>query len=338
MATTLPGFTSFTTHHCVTGSMRHVFAHAGLTVSEEMLLGLGAGAGFFYWHMKGAPPMLLGRGNVHRPGTDGLELDAARRLGIKAERFTTSSARKARRSLDEELTAGRSVMLNVDMGLLPYFDFPDDYHFGGHVIAVGGVSADGYTIADRDPALHVVPAEGLSAARGSKFKPFPPRNMWYRFDLSAARPPSPDDIRDAIRQNCTAMLDGPISNLGVRGIRKAARLVPGWKQKLTGEALQEACINNFIFIDATGGTGGGIFRPMYGRFLQEAAVIASAPALEALGAEAIDLGEAWQAVARIFHAVFEGASPDRLGETSAALSAIADREAALWSSLAAWAG
>ena len=45
-------------------------------------MGLGAGAGFFYRHMKGATPMLLGLGNMHRPGADGLEVDAARRLGV----------------------------------------------------------------------------------------------------------------------------------------------------------------------------------------------------------------------------------------------------------------
>jgi len=51
----LPGFKSLQTHHCVTGSMRHVYVYNDHDVSEEMLLGLGAGVGFVYWHQKDIP-------------------------------------------------------------------------------------------------------------------------------------------------------------------------------------------------------------------------------------------------------------------------------------------
>ena len=50
IAKALPGFRSFPTHHCVTGSMLHVYRFHHHEVSEDMLLGLGAGIGFFYWH------------------------------------------------------------------------------------------------------------------------------------------------------------------------------------------------------------------------------------------------------------------------------------------------
>jgi len=41
------GFKHFTTQHCVTGSMRHIYEFKGYPISEEMLLGLGAGWGSF---------------------------------------------------------------------------------------------------------------------------------------------------------------------------------------------------------------------------------------------------------------------------------------------------
>ena len=72
MAEALDGFQSYETHHCVTGSMLHIYRFYGHELSEEMLLGLGAGIGFLYWHQKGVPPMFAGRGNVHRPGVEGL--------------------------------------------------------------------------------------------------------------------------------------------------------------------------------------------------------------------------------------------------------------------------
>ena len=53
----LDGFKSLETHHCVTGSMRHIYAYNGHDISEDMLLGIGAGVSFSYWHFKGQPPL-----------------------------------------------------------------------------------------------------------------------------------------------------------------------------------------------------------------------------------------------------------------------------------------
>ena len=118
-----PNFKSLETHHCVTGSMRDIFEFNQRPVSEEMLLGLGAGVGFIYWHMKGTPPFMGGRANIGRPGKEGMEQIACRRLGVGIELIHTGSARKAEKGLLEFLEAGQPVMLQADMGFLPYFDF-----------------------------------------------------------------------------------------------------------------------------------------------------------------------------------------------------------------------
>lgn len=331
----LADFPSLTTHHSVTGSMLHVLRHAGLEVSEDLLLGLGAGVGFFYSHRKGAVPMLLGRGNAHRTGTPGLVVDTARRLGAHATQFLTTSAKKAATTLQRELDAGRPSMVQVDMGFLPYFDFPEDYHFGGHVVVVAGETEGDYWVADRDEVLHRVPAADLAAARGSNHEPFPPRHLAYRLHLERARAPREDDVREAIAANADAMLNGPITNVGVRGIRKAARLIPGWKRMLSPEELAEACLHNFLFIDQTGGTGGGLFRTMYGRFLHEAADLLGRDDLGACAVAATGLGAAWDDVAGVFGRVRDGESPEALGGLKRSLTAIAGEEEALWTTLAA---
>lgn len=178
----LNGFKSLETHHCVTGSMRHVYVYNDHDVSEDMLLGVGAGVGFSYWHFKGQPPFIGGR-SMPKPS---MEEIAGQRTGVMVEPHTTTSTRKARGALLEMLEAGQPVMIQCDMGYLPYLDFGgEEYHFGGHVVVVCGYDpeTDQVLIADRDEELHPTSMAALEQARGSTHKPFPPKNRWYTFDF-----------------------------------------------------------------------------------------------------------------------------------------------------------
>jgi hypothetical protein len=53
----------------------------------------------------------------------------------------------------------------------------------------------------------------LAKARNSKFKPFPPQNAYFK--------PGAEEVREAIAQVADRMLHPPISNIGVKGIRKS---------------------------------------------------------------------------------------------------------------------
>ncbi|OGO05288.1 MAG: hypothetical protein A2Y73_04325, partial [Chloroflexi bacterium RBG_13_56_8] len=298
----LEGFQSFATHHCITGSIRHVYVYNDYDISEEMLLGLGAGVSFSYWHFKGQTPFMGGRGNVERPGVEGLEKTVGRRTGVEVESYSTSSARKAERTLLEMLDAGQPVMIHCDMGFLPYFDFGDiDYHFGWHIVAVCGYDAETRQalIADRD-GLHPVSLEDLAKARGSTYKPFPPQHKWYTFAFSQKRPPTAEEVRQAIGEQVRGMLQPPISNIGIQGIRKAAQQALKWPAQISEKDLRFTLFNMFIFIDATGGTGGGAFRYMFSRFLREAAEIAKDARLKESAETFQNIGDQWQQVAEIF--------------------------------------
>jgi len=316
--------------------MRHMYQLMGRDVSEEMLLGLGAGVGFVYWHQKGQPPFLGGRANTGRPGEEGLERLAGRRTGVVVTPHTTASARKGETELVADLSAGVPAMLQVDMGLLPYFDFPADYHFGGHVIAVVGYDPAARTVlvCDRDTRVHPVSLETLSAARGSPFQPFPPRNGSWRFDFTGQRVPRPGEVREAIGEAATGMTRPPISNLGVRGIRKAASLIGKWPSAMDTENLTAACFNGYITIDATGGTGGGMFRYMYARFLRDAAEITGEPRYAEIGSRLHTAGDRWQEVAALFDKAHREADPTGpLDEIPPLLRAVADIEEPAWNDL-----
>jgi hypothetical protein len=326
----LEGFKSLTTHHCVTGSMRHVYVYNGHDISEDMLLGLGAGVSFMYWHAKGQPPFIGGRG-MPKPS---MEEIAGQRTGVEVRTYTTSSARKAEQAMLAMLDAGQPLMVQVDMGFLPYFDFGGtDYHFGGHAVVVCGYDAAArqVLIADRDEELHPVSLEDLERARGSTYKPFPPQRKWYAFDFVGKRLPTADEVRQAIAQQAKPMLEPPIANFGVPGIRKAARLVPKWPASMDADQLRWSLFNTYIFINAAGGTGGGIFRYMFSRFLREASEIMGDPALSDSADEFQRIGDRWEALGDWFRQASE--ADDRaalMGECSAPLNALADMEEAAW--------
>lgn len=329
----LAGFKSLETHHCFTGSMRHIYEFHDYPVSEDLLLGLGAGVGFVYWHVKGTLPFYGGRANVGRPGEEGLAKTAGRRTGVRVESFQTGSARKAEKTLLDMLAIGEPVMIHVDMGFLPYFHFPVEYHFGRHIVVVAGYDPETrqVLIADRDEELHPVSLEDLARARGSKFKPFPPQHTWYTFDFSGKRPPEPEEVRQAIREVVTGMLEPPITNLGVKGIRKAARRTLKWPETMDEEQSRFACFNVFIMIDAEGGSGGGLFRYMYSRFLGEAAEITGDDRMIAIAGEFQRIGDRWQAVAETFKRASEADAPaSLLSECVVPLDALADMEEAAW--------
>jgi hypothetical protein len=332
-----PGFESLETHHCVTGSMLQIFRHHGIDLSEEMLLGLGSGVGFLYWHQKGLDPFIGGRANVDRPKEEGLEVTTSRRLGVGCESTYTTSRRKAEKVLLERLETGRPTMLQVDMGYLPYFDFGgEEYHFGYHVIVAGGYDPETclVLVADRDHEFHLVPWDDLAIARASTHKPFPPRNRLYTFDFTHYHPPQPAEIRLSILEAAEGMLAPPISNLGVKGIRKAAKQVRNWPDILDPDALRRTCFNTYIFIDAAGGTGGGIFRYMYGRYLRDASEILDEPRLASIGEKFIVIGDRWQEVAQIFKRGFDlDNSAEVLADTAEPFMIIAEMEEDAWEKL-----
>ena len=332
------GFESYPTQHCVTGSLKHIYDFHGHPVSEELLLGLGRGLGFVYFHIKGADPFYGGRANNASRSDEGLELTAGRRTGVIVQTHVTSSAHKAEQALRELLEAGEPVLICLDMGFLPYFDLPAGYHFGGHVVVVAGYDPGTRQVllADRDVSLHAVDWDVLEQARGSTFKPFPPAHRYYTFDFSAARPTTADEVRTAIGEVCHGMLAPPISNLGVDGIRKAIRETSKWPELLDPSTLRRTCFNTALMIDPRGGTGGGIFRYMYGRFLREAAQITGDARLAALGAELMEIGDLWEAVAAVFAKAAEAPEPAALlTEATGPMRDIADREQDFWERLLA---
>jgi hypothetical protein len=248
-----------------------------------MLLGLGAGMGFMYWHQQGTLPFIGGRGNVKQ-----FFHDLGQRTGVVIVPKTTSSERKAERTLLEKLGRKVPVMVYADMGLLPWFDLPEDYHFGGHTFVICGYNGQDTVLASdmdqkasgRKPGFYYpITLEQLRKARHSPYKPFPPKNTYLEFDFSGFHTPTNADLDAAITQTVQSMLNPPISNFGIKGIRRTAREITKWPTLFNDRELRLSLFTIYIFIEI-GGTGGGCFRYMYSRFLREAAELTANTALE----------------------------------------------------------
>jgi hypothetical protein len=263
-------------YHCQTNSLAKIFHFYRHHISEEMLLGLGAGIGFIYWHQKGTYPFVGARGNNKE-----FFNDIGKRTGVEIKVNSTSSQKKAEKTLLEKMEKQEPVMLFGDMGYLPWFDFPEDYHFGGHTFTICGYDdQETFLASDIDPNVsglkkgfyYDISAEQLKNARDSKYKPFPPKNTYLDFDFSSFREPGQEEIYSAILQNTEALLEPPISNLGIKGIRKTADEILKWKKMFDDRIFRLNLFTLYVYIEI-GGTGGGSFRYMYSRFLEEAAGI-----------------------------------------------------------------
>jgi hypothetical protein len=270
-------------YHCQTNSLKKIFHFHGHPLSEDLLLGLGAGMGFMYWRMKGNPDagiadfvFISGRGN-----TKNFFTDIGERTGVKIDVHATASAKKGEESLFEKLRKEEPVMVYGDMGFLPWFNFPVEYHFGGHTFVICGFDGkDTLLASDMDPAaaglkkgfFSPISLEQLRKARSSPYKPFPPKNTWLDFDFSRFHNPGKKEIHDAIKQMTETQLNPPIKNFGVKGIRHTAKEILAWPKVFSEYNLRMNLFQIYIFIEI-GGTGGGCFRYMYARFLKEAAGI-----------------------------------------------------------------
>ena len=111
-------------YHYQTNSLAKIYHYYDHPLSEDMLLGLGSGMGFIYWHQKGMSPFIGGRGNLKN-----FFQDLGKRTGVKIEVKSTSSQRKAEQALIGNLSKRGPTMVYVDMGFLHWFELPDEYHF-----------------------------------------------------------------------------------------------------------------------------------------------------------------------------------------------------------------
>lgn len=128
------------------------------------------------------------------------------------------------------------------------------------------------------------------------------------------------------------MLYPPAQLLGINGILKFSKEILKWKT-FSPEKLRLAGITNYFQISADGGTGGGIFRKMYGEFLCECAPVFQDERLPKTGQRFIQTAALWDAVGEDLWQLSQNGNIELLKKMSASIAEIYKMEKDMYLSL-----
>ena len=250
--------------HCESTALRDVFAYHGIKFSEPMIFGLGEALGFVYWKSKQMPfPFVGGR-------TKDLIGNLCRNLNIKKRDHFSTSFRKSWKEIKSLVDNNFPVYLRLDMYYLEYFEVPE--HFGAHCVVLVGYDDENVYLADTDfKSIQKTSLKSFELARTSKHKPFPPKNYYVTFEFSESLPSLDQVIVKSIRKTAEEMLNPPIRNLGIKGIKRFSEEIVKFSfyPRFTFD-LETVSVFRYLYIYfEEAGTGGSCFRNMYRNFLKE---------------------------------------------------------------------
>ncbi len=298
------------THHGVRAP------HTGEPFTEAMLFGLAGGIGigvfaFYYQKEDHASFFLAGRHQWH---DDAAYLDEAlQRFGFKSVIQETAGAKAAEQQLRSALEGGPCVVW-VDMAELPHRAMPSEFSGGGyHVVVAYRINEDDTAlIGDLTDAPISVSLTDLARSRARIKK------QKHRVLSLNSIPAKPNlDLKALVQtglRRCHEVLQHPTlpgmkSNGKLEALKTWAQRLHGSKDKESWEAIFKPganlwrgltwiydCVENY-------GTGGGLCRPIFAEFLQEAGAALKDSRLIALSEQYAALGRQWSELA-------EAALPD----------------------------
>ncbi|MEV4776838.1 BtrH N-terminal domain-containing protein [Microbacterium sp. LWH12-1.2] len=319
--------------HCETTALGVLLTHAGLSLSEPMLFGLGAGLSFIYWDSKQqALPFLGGRVKPFA-----LTQALTSRLGVTLRAEETTSARKAWDHLRMTIDRGIPVGLQLDSHDLEYFG--SRVHFAGHVVAMYGYDDDTAYLVDTAQQGGEVSTslESLARARAAR-GPMSAHHRAFTVDVPVAAT-RPERIRESIAPAITAcakeFLAPPIANIGNRGILTTAKRIPLWFDRVADPARDLPVI---AMLMERAGTGGALFRNLYRDFLTESVeLVEHRSHADIIGEGAARFAESallWTRVSELIARAGSAGDADHLTEAAEVLREIAAIETAAMTSLA----
>ncbi|MGA6992396.1 MAG: BtrH N-terminal domain-containing protein [Candidatus Deferrimicrobiaceae bacterium] len=324
MRYTVPDFVHRPGDHCGSAAMRNLLAFRGIDLSEPMCFGLGSGAGFLYVPGHPVSPFVAFHGRIME-----MERELCDALAIpfpeREEEDGDAGWEKARAAV----LSGHPVLISTDLAYLEYFDTRT--HFAGHRIVLFGFDdEEGHALlsdSEREEPQKLSVAS-LTRSRSSSVPPYPMENRWCVVKPEGALRPVPEAVPLALKKNAREMLAPPGGSFaGISGMRRMAEEIPRWP----------AMTEDFAFAARFGyqviekrGTGGGFFRRMYARYLDEASACFPPLAGSGLAVKMVAVAEGWTEIAGRLREISESGNAEAFLGMADLLFRQADREEAFW--------
>jgi hypothetical protein len=318
----IPGYIHTPGNHCGSTALRNLLAFHGVAISEEMAFGLGAGAGFYYLAMEDASPSRWFNGRTARLEETFNELTGAT-LRMQTFGEDDEGAWAAAR---DEVDAGSPALLLTDLYHLDHYG--NSAHFPGHAVVLAGYDEEVAYLSDTGfEELQRTRLENLARARHSNHPAFALDGHMFTLADGVDRERLQAAVPTAIARATAEMLEPPFGEFGgLPAIDRLAVEAGSWP-----EAVEDWqwCARFAYQVIERRGTGGGCFRRMYSRFLEEAGRDAEAVLAATAAAR-------WTALAEAFKAASESDVPESplwsAVDLEAQRAAAAEHE--LWETLA----
>jgi len=284
----VPGYVHTPGHHCGSTALRNLLAFHGVEISEEMAFGLGAGACFYYVTLEDASPSRWFNGRTARLEESFRELTGA---ALEMRTFAKEEGGAAWEAARAEVDAGNPALLLTDLYYLDHYG--NSAHFPGHAVVLAGYDEEVARLSDTGfEELQTTRLESLARARHSSHPAYPLEGHMFtvgeeidRGRLEAAAP-------RAIERAANEMLEPPFGEFaGVPALERLAAEAGSWPEQVED---WQWCARFAYQVIERRGTGGGCFRLMYSRFLEEAGR-AEAPLAAEAAARWTELAEAFRA-------------------------------------------
>lgn len=253
--------------HCGTTAVADALRLHGIELSEAMAFGLGAGLGFHYLVSPALTPTHLFTGRTLR-----LEETACEVLGAPVRLRTEDDPGRAWEGVRQALDRGLAPIVFCELSELPFWH--TRHRFGGHRIILAGYDADRGValVGDNHQAeLEEVPLDRLEVARATVAPPFAlPGRPWLEVGAPTALRPLGEAVRDALRRQAREFLLDVDGAAGISALERFAAELPEWPARAASEADRAWSFRYASQVIEKRGTGGGNFRALYARFLEEA--------------------------------------------------------------------
>lgn len=156
------------------------------------------------------------------------------------------------RRVKELIDMGKPVVLGpLDMFHLPYLKFYHKFHIPIHYVLMVGYDDENQRVFVFDcgrEGLQAVPVEDLKKAWEVEKSVIGGSNEFIEIDFTDKLKSTCEIADIALKKKAKEMLEPPVSFVGIKGIRKAAKEFPKWEHELSPAGYKNSLMNMLEFI------------------------------------------------------------------------------------------